>query len=83
MGDDLAQILFETLQAQPTEGLPNPPFRPIGWAELDDNSRRAWEAVAARARREMDRRWYRDIRDAVAAHGAEQTIANLLEEGAN
>lgn len=80
MGDDLAQILFETLQAQ---GPDLPPFRRVTWDELDLESRGHWEAVALKARNEMGKRFLRDIRDAVAAHGAEQTIANLLDEGAN
>lgn len=83
MGDGLAQLLFETLQAQPKPGLPNPPFRPIGWDELDSDSQRAWEAVATKARQEMSKRFVRDMRDATAAFGAEQAIANLLEAEAN
>lgn len=82
MGDDLAQILFETLQAIPTPGLGSA-FVPLGWHDLDRDSQRAWEAVAAKARAELDGRFLANIRAAVAAHGAEQTIANLLEEGAN
>lgn len=80
MGDDLAQILFETLQAR---GAEIPPFRRVAWHELDPESQQHWHAVAAKARAEMSRRLVRDMREAVAALGAEQALANLLNERAN
>lgn len=80
MGDDLAQILFETLQAQ---GPDLPPFRRAAWNDLDLESQEHWKAVALKARMEMGRRFRNDIRDAVAELGAEQVIANLLDDEAN
>lgn len=78
MGDNLAQLLFETLQAAGPE---MPPFRKVAWHELDLAERGAWEAVAIAARQELDRRFVRDMREAVAALGAEQAIANLFDPG--
>jgi hypothetical protein len=80
VGDDLAQLLFEALQAQGPE---IPPFRRTAWHELEPEARLHWDAVAAKARKEMHRRFLRDMRDAVAEYGAEKAIANLLEQEAN
>lgn len=76
MGDDIAQILFETLQAQ---GADIPPFRRLAWNELSATEQLHWKAVATKARQEMSRRFVSDMREAVALYGAEQAIANLLE----
>lgn len=77
MGDDLAQILFETLQDHGDE---MPPFRKMTWGELSLADRGMWEAVANRARGELHRRFVRDMRDAVTELGADEAIANLLGE---
>jgi len=78
MGDELAEILFTTLQETAAA---IPPFRILGWNELTDEDRAGWQQVAAKARSVMHERFVNDMRDATAAFGAEQAIANLLDPG--
>lgn len=70
MGDDLAELLFSVFHDGDCD-----------WNGLELKIRGAWERVAAKARAELNLRFRRDMRDAVAEYGAGQAIANLLGRG--
>lgn len=76
MGDNLAQLLYTAFVNASSSvaggDVPN-------WASLPAVDREQWEQVATRARIELGHRFACDMRDASAAFGAEQAVANLIE----
>lgn len=77
MGDNLAELLYMAWRSALLSSTPDLP----SWGNVrDPDVRAAWEAAADKARKEMHARFVADMREARQAHGAEETLANLLDQ---
>lgn len=59
MGDNLAELLYVVWRSSQAD-----PSTQDVWGNLDSESRRGWEAVAAKARNEMANRFFGELRSA-------------------
>ena len=77
MGDKLAELLYMAWRSSMLSSRPNIP----SWGNVrDPDVRAAWEAAATAARKELHARFVSDMREARQANGAEETLANLLDQ---
>lgn len=77
MGDNLAELLYMAWRSTLLASQPDL----VSWGNVrDPDVRAAWEAAATAARKELDERFVRDMREARRVHGADEALANLLGE---